>query len=174
MATCIKSLKISGLSAIKEEKCMNFSSKIVMLALIIFLSLISAIPFIQGGTAEEKNNTTQEYIRLSELSPATIDKIEVELNKRLLNSNIKPLSYKASIQEDKLNLLVERESWKALSLNEKADTLLQVAQIYKVVLKDFVRANVELNKIRPEIHFYERDSNKELAFWTEGSGIILD
>jgi hypothetical protein len=174
MATCIKSLRISGLSAVKEEKCMKFSSMIGMLALIIFLSLISAIPFIQGGTAEEKNSATQENIRLTELSPAAIDKIQAELNKRLLDSKTKPLFYKASIQADKLNLLVEREGWKALSLNEKADTLLQVAQIYKVVLKEFVGANVELNNIRPEIHFYERDSNKELAFWTEGSGIILD
>ena len=175
MATCIKSLRILGLRAVKEEKCMNFSSMIGMLALVIFLFLISAIPLIQGETAAENNNNTpQQYIRLTELSPATIDKIQAELNKRLLNSDIKTLFYKASIRGDKVNLLVERESWKALSLNEKADTLLQVAQIYKVVLKDFVRVNVELNKIRPEIHFYERDSNKEIAFWTEGSGIILD
>jgi hypothetical protein len=69
---------------------------------------------------------------------------------------------------------MEREGWKTLSLNQKADVLLQVVQIYKVALKDFVGADVELNNIKPEIHFYERDSNKELAFWAEGSGIILN
>ncbi len=174
MATCIKSFKISDLSAIKEEKCLNLSSIIGMLALIIFLSLIFAIPFIQGGTAEDKKITTQEYIRMSELSLATIDKIEEELNKRLLSSDIKPPLHNVSVRGDKVNLFVERESWKALSLNEKADTLLQVAQIYNCVLKDLVGVDVELNKIKPEIHFYERDSNKELAFWIEGSGIILD
>ena len=174
MATCIKSFKISDLSAIKEEKCLNLSSIIGMLALIIFLSLISAIPLIQGGIAEEKKITTQEYIRLSELSPATIGKIEEELNKRLLNSDIEPLLYKASVRGDKVNLFVERQGWKVLSLNEKANILLQVAQIHKAVLKGFVRPNMELNNIKPEIHFYERDSNKELAFWAEGSGIILN
>jgi hypothetical protein len=174
MATCIKSLKISGLSAVKEEKCINFSSKIGMLALIIFLFLISAIPFIKDGTTEEKNITTQEYIRLSELSPAAIDKIEEELDKRLLSSDIKPPLHNVSVRGDKVNLFVERQGWKVLSLNEKANILLQVAQIYKAVLKGFVGPNMELNNIKPEIHFYERDSNRELAFWTEGSGIILD
>jgi hypothetical protein len=48
MVSCIKAIKLPDLSWVRRENNDKFSSKIVMLALVVLLSLISAIPFIQG------------------------------------------------------------------------------------------------------------------------------
>lgn len=174
MVSCIKAIKLPDLSWVRRENNDKFSSKIVMLALVVLLSLISAIPFIQGRTAEENNSIPQEYTRLSGLSPTEVNKIEAQLNKRLVSSRIQSFFHKASIQGEEVNLFVERNGWKALSLNEKADVLSQVAGKYRDIIREFVNVPAELNYIKTEIHFYDKDSDRKLAFWSQGSGIIIE
>lgn len=54
------------------------------------------------------------------------------------------------------------------SLIEKGDVIEQVAQIWRVV-----ETSVGI-KAKPPIHFYDRDSNKELASWSEEGGGIIE
>jgi hypothetical protein len=176
MALYIKST--SFLDLIKKEKNNRSSSVKVMLALVVFISVFLVILFTQKESAGERDMTLKESIQLSELSPSIITETEVELNKRLFNSRIKPLFYKASIQGEKVNVFVERNGWRNLPLNEKADALLQVAHICMTIVEDSIGISIEPNKaklpIHFYIHFYDRDSNKELAFWSEQGGIIID
>jgi len=157
----------------KEEKRNRLSFITVMLASIILVAVLLVILFVKRENAGEKNISLKESIRLSILSPAMVTKTEGELNKRLRDSGIKPLFYKASIQGDEINIFLDRNRWRDLSLNEKADVLLRVAHICRVV-GNSIGVPIEPNKAKPPIHFYDRDSNKELASWGKQGGIIID
>lgn len=61
-----------------------------------------------------------------------------------------------------------------MSLNEKADLLLQVANICRATVENSVGIPRESKNTKAQIHFYDRASNKELASWIEESGIILE
>jgi len=157
-----------------EEKLNGSLFVSVILALIVLVTVFLVVPSVRKEGAEEKNILLKEPVRLSTLSTSVISDTEVELNKRLVNSRIKPLFYKASIQGDKVNIFLGRNSWRELSLNEKADLLLQVANIYKAVVENSVSIPRESKNTGAQIHFYDRASNRELASWIEESGIILE
>ncbi len=156
----------------KEEKRNRSPSVTVMLASFILIAVFLLILFIERRHLEE-NITPKESIRLSTLSPVIITETENELNKRLRDSGIESLFYKASIQGDKIYVFLDQNRWRGLSLNEKADVLLQVAQICRVV-GNSVGIPIEPDKAKPGIYFYSRDSNKELASWDEQGGIIMN
>ena len=154
----------------KEEKHNRSLFVMVISVLTILIGTLLLIPFTQRESLGENSITLKEY-QLSELSPVIINEIEDELNKRLLDSRIKPFFYKASIQGDEINIFLDRHGWKNLSLNEKADVLLHVAKICRVVETS---VGIFPNKAKPRIHFYDRDSNKELASWSEQGGGIIE
>ena len=157
----------------KEGKRNKSSFVTVTLVSIILVAISLMILFIKREKGEEKNITLKESIRLSTLSSAIITETEDELNKSLLDSGIKSLFYKASIQGDNIYVFLDQNRWRDLSLNEKADVLLQVAQICRVV-GNSVGVPIEPDKAKPGIYFYSRDSNKKLASWNEQGSIIMD
>lgn len=61
-----------------------------------------------------------------------------------------------------------------LSLNEKADLLLQVANVYGAIIENSVGIPQESKNTKAQIYFYDRASSKELASWAEEGGIILE
>lgn len=143
------------------------------LALLVLVTVFLAVLFIHREDSEEKDILPTESIHLSRFSPSIITETEDELNERLLSSRIKPLFYKATIQGDNIYIFLDQKRWKELSLNEKADVLLEVAQVCRAV-GDSVGIPIEPDRAKPEINFYSRDSNKELAYWNEQGAIILN
>ncbi|MBI2486512.1 MAG: hypothetical protein HYW01_06070 [Deltaproteobacteria bacterium] len=158
----------------REERLNGSLFVTVILALIVLVAVFLVIPSMQKESAEEKNILLKEPVRLSNLSTSVVSETEAELNKRLLDSRIKPLFYKVSIQGDKINIFLDRNGWRDLSLSEKADLLLQVANIYGAIIENSVWIPQESKNTKAQIHFYDRASNKELASWAEEGGIILD
>ena len=157
-----------------EEKLNGSLFVTVILALIVLVAVFLVMPSMQKESAAEKNILLKEPVRLSTLNTSVISETEVELNKRLFDSRIKPFFYKASIQGDKINIFLDRNEWRDLSLNEKADLLLQVANIYRAVVENSVALKQESKNVKAQIYFYDRASNKELASWAEEGGIILE
>ena len=157
-----------------EEKLNGSLFVTVILALIVLVAVFLVMPSMQKESAVEKNILLTEPVRLSTLNTSVISETEVELNKRLFDSRIKPFFYKASIQGDKINIFLDRNEWRDLSLNEKADLLLQVANIYGAIIGNSVGIPQESKNTKAQIHFYDRAANKELASWAEEGGIILE
>ncbi len=133
----------------KEEK--HNRSLFVVMILVLFIFIGTLVPFTQRESLGEKSIIPKES-RLSELSPAIITEFEGELNKRLLDSRVKPFFYKASTQGDEINIFLDRDGWIDLSLIEKGDVIEQVANICRLV-----ETSVGI-KAKPPIHFYDRNS----------------
>ncbi len=157
-----------------EEKLNGSLFVAAILALCTLVAVYLVIPSVRKENLEENNIILKESFRLSTLSPSVISQTEVELNKRLLDSRIKPLFNKVSIQGDEINVFLDRNGWRDLSLNEKADLLLQAANICRAIVENSAGIPQESNNTKPRIHFYDIASNKELAFWGEEAGIILN
>jgi hypothetical protein len=164
---------VSKEAEVKAKEGKHNRSLFVVMILVLITFIGTLIPFAQRESLGEKSIIPKES-RLSELSPAIITEFEGELNKRLLDSRVKPFFYKASTQRDEINIFLDRHGWMDLSLIEKGDVIEQVAKICRVV-----ETSVGI-KAEPPIHFYDRDSkflwgdyNKELASWSrQGGGII--
>lgn len=157
----------------KERKRNNSSFVTMILPLLVLIALFLVILFIQRGYVEEKNITPKESIRLSTLSPAIITETETELNKRLSNSKIKSLFYRARIQDYEIYVFLYREQWRDLSLNEKADAIAEIVQVCKNIPEEISGIPIGLNHQKPQIHIYDSDFERELALWTrEGAAII--
>ncbi|MGH7890187.1 MAG: hypothetical protein ACRENF_06520 [Thermodesulfobacteriota bacterium] len=143
-------------------------------ALYTLAALFIVIPNMQRESAEAINTIEEDTFRLSSLNSSVLTQAEVELNSRLLDSEIKHLFHKANIKGDKINVILDQSGWKDLSLNERANLILQVASICRSIVENSAGFEPGFKISKPEIHFYDRTANKELAFWSDGSGIILN
>jgi hypothetical protein len=162
-----------GLST-KNEKMLTRSPNIkLILFLIIFIVCFGLILYIRKESKETTNATQIEKIRFSALSPNVVAEAEVELNKRLHESNIKSFFYRARIQGDAIYVFLDREVWRDLSLGEKSDVLTEIVQVCKNVPEEVSGIPIELIHQKPQIYIYDRDFKRELALWTrEGAAII--
>lgn len=95
-----------------EEKLNGSLFVTVILALIVLVAAFLVMHSMQKESAVEKKILLKEPVRLSTLNTSVISGTEVELNKRLLNSRMKPFFYKASIQGDKVNIFLDRNEWR--------------------------------------------------------------
>ena len=147
----------------------SVEKKYHLVLLLLFTLLL--LGFFYG---EEKYKQLDEFPSVSNrisISQDVIIKVENEFNKRLLESTIKPYFHKASVQKENINVFLDRDVWKDLSVTQKSSVLLQVAQIWKEI-----RISVEgfPDTADPEILFYDIGSNKELASWSEQQGGIIN
>lgn len=166
-------LKLLGFIKMNEKK-LNWSSilKLIMFLIIIIVG-IQLLLFILRDERGETKIIQKETIHLSALSTVIITEMEAELNKRLHDSDINFIFRSARIQWDKIYVFLDRDTWRDLSLNEKADILTEVVQICNAMPAESIGIPIELLNNKPQIYFYDRDFSKELALWSvEGSAII--
>jgi hypothetical protein len=154
----------------KIKKCLSI--KIVSYLTVVVLVLL-LIAFSQKGSIATKRITHAENIRLFEPSPDIAAVTETELNKRLSNSKISSLFYRARIQHDEIYVFLNPDRWRNMSLNEKADAIEEIVQVCKKIPRQISGMSMGLNDETPQIYMYDGDSEKELALWTgEGAAII--
>ncbi len=163
-----------GFMKMWEQKLSGSLSLTGAFALYIVAALFLVIPNMQSERVEGVNAMQKEPFRLSDLDSSVLTQAEVELNSHLLDSEIKHLFYKANIKGDKINVILDQSGWKDLSLNERANLILQVASICRSIVENSAGFEPGFKISKPEIHFYDRTANKELAFWSDGGGIILN
>ncbi|HEX3033902.1 MAG TPA: hypothetical protein VHT73_02060 [Thermodesulfobacteriota bacterium] len=140
--------------------------RVVLLLLFTLLFLVSFYKERQDKQLDENPGMSNKII----LNSDVVTKVEGEFNKRLLDSIIKPPFHGVSVREDDINVFLDGDGWKNLSLTQKSGVLLQVAQIWqeaRISVGDFP------DKSDPQIRFYDKDSNKELASWSEQQGGII-
>jgi short subunit dehydrogenase len=101
---------VSKEAEVKAKEGKHNRSLFVVMILVLITFIGTLIPFAQRESLGEKSIIPKES-RLSELSPAIITEFEGELNKRLLDSRVKPFFYKASIQRDEINIFLDRHGW---------------------------------------------------------------
>jgi len=170
----VRFLNYWGFMKIWEEKLSGSLFLTGVFVLYIAAALFLVIPNMQSERAERVNAMQKESFRLSDLDLSVLTQAELELNSLLLDSEIKHIFHKANIQGGKINVILDQSAWKGLSLNERASLILQVASICRSIVENSVDIKPGSRINKPEIHFYDRTANKELAFWSDGSGIILN
>ncbi|MGB7291349.1 MAG: hypothetical protein WBD99_04170 [Thermodesulfobacteriota bacterium] len=158
----------------KKEIEFTWSSNIkLILFLIIFIVCLGLFFYVRKESKETTNPPQITKIRFSALSTNVIAEAEVELDKRLRESNIKAFFYEARIQNDALYVFLNRDVWRDLSLGEKSDVLTNIVQACKSVPEEVSGIPMELLRQKPQIYIYDRDFKRELALWTrEGAAII--
>lgn len=137
--------------------------------LLLFTLLILVLFYGEGQDRQLDGNSSTVNETL--LAPDIANKVEGEFNKRLLDSMVEPIFHSVNVQGEYIDLLLDGEEWKDLSITQRSGVLLRVSQIWKEtrVFVEGFPANAN-----PEIRFYDKGSNKELASWSESQGGIIN
>jgi hypothetical protein len=136
--------------------------------LLLFTLLILVLFYREGQDKQlDRNSSTVDEILLG---ADIANKVEGEFNKRLLDSMIKPIFHSMNVKGNYINLFLDGEGWEDLSITQKSGVLSQVSQIWKET-RIFVEGFPD--NANSEIRFYDKDSNKELASWSEQQGGII-
>lgn len=156
----------------KIESTRSSNIKLTLFS-IIFLACLGLFFYVRKESKETTNPTQVEKIRFSALGTDVLAETEVELNKRLRESNIRDLFYEARIQNDAIYVFLNRNVWRDLSLGEKSDALTEIVHACKNIPEEVSSVPTGLIRQKPQIYIYDRDFKRQLALWTrEGAAII--
>ncbi len=145
----------------------DMKHRIVQLLLFTLLILVLFYGESQDKQPDRNSNRVDEILLVSDIT----NKVEGEFNKRLLDSTIKPIFHGVSVKGNYVNLFLDGEGWENLSVIQKSGVLSEVSQIWKetgILVEGFP------DNANTEIRFYDKDSNKELASWSEQQGGIIN